>query len=107
MAPRTRNRYCQAHGRFAELLPTFSLMLSCIDDLDLLLSKYVQHLWEEGDTRCWANDCIAAIQYYIPDSKRRLPLSWSLIQAWGRLELPALALPFDPFLLGAFCGGLL
>ena len=61
VAPRTRNRFCQAYGRFVEVLFTLFLMLSCVDDFDLLLHTYVQHLWGEGDTRCWANDCIAGI----------------------------------------------
>ena len=39
VAPRTRNRYCQAYGRFVDLLVTFSLMLSCIADVDSFLSK--------------------------------------------------------------------
>ena len=107
VAPGTRRRYAKAYAAFSSFVAARSITLRSIGDVDASLALYVESLWEEGEPKPNASDTVASLQYYLPSCKHRLPLSWSLIGAWGRHELPTRALPLTPDLLTAFCGGLL
>ena len=63
------------------------------DDLDLVVSAWVEHLWHEGDGRSVATDTIAALGWKVPSYKGHLRGSSELCKAWGRTELPARAPP--------------
>ncbi|CAE8601716.1 unnamed protein product, partial [Polarella glacialis] len=69
--------------------------------LDALASVYVEHLWEEGEPKCWAGDTLSGLGHFFPASKPRLNGSWRLHAAWGRAELPARAMPFTALIVYA------
>ena len=107
VAAQTRNRYCKAYARLSAFAQEREVRITRVEDLDMLLSWYIETLWQEGDPRPYANDAAAAVQYYFPAARRNLNLAWSLCAAWGRHELPAQALPLTPSMLAGFCGAFL
>ena len=104
----TERRYVLAYGRVCQFL-TLQCLLPIVDlmALDSATSRYVECCWEEGDPKNYASDALAGLQYFLPCCKGNLPLSWGLVAAWQRHELPGRALPFTPEVLAAVCGALL
>ena len=78
-----------------------------MDHLDQCLAQFIETCWEEGEPRPWANDTIAALQFFVPSVKQSLGLSWALAGAWSRRELPARALPVTPQVVAALAGAFL
>ena len=75
--------------------------------MDKATSAYIETIWEEGDPKCWASDVLASLQCVVPLVKGHLTLSWTLVAAWNRHELPSRALPFTPQIAAGFAGALL
>ena len=108
IAPSTRKRYVTAYFRFTVFCNVFGLLpIIDTDHLDQCLARFIETCWEEGEPRPWANDTIAALQFFVPSVKHCLGLSWSLAGAWARRELPARALPITPQVVAAIAGGFL
>ena len=61
--------------------------------LDLEVSAFIEELWEQGDPKGWAGDCLSGLGHFIPACKPSLVGSWRLHSAWGRAELPCCAPP--------------
>ena len=77
-------------------------MPAVASDYDTWLAQYVEFLWLEGESKNAASSTLAAVQYYVPQLRKQLPLSWKLKSAWDNLELPCQAAPLTPVLLFAF-----
>eukprot|EP00435_Cladocopium_sp_Y103_P028712 s218_g7.t1 len=73
-------------------------------DVADILSAYIEHLWEDGDTKTAASYAMAAVQFHHPALKGQLTKPWKLLALWGRLEQPRRATPLDPSLVVAFAG---
>ena len=65
----------------------------CRDELDTVVSEYVEALWQEGEGRNRAADTLSGIQWAVPGYKGLLRGAWNLIGAWQRNELPERAPP--------------
>ncbi|CAE8717690.1 unnamed protein product, partial [Polarella glacialis] len=74
---------------------------SSVAQLDALASVYVEHLWEEGEPKCWAGDTLSGLGHFFPACKPCLNGSWRLHAAWGRAELPARAMPLTALIVYA------
>ena len=106
VAARTRNRYAKAYAAFARYVRQYDLLLSSLDVFDVTAAGYVGMLWEDGESKSHCQDLLASLQYYIPALRHNLALSWSMLAAWNRHEMPTRAMPMTPQILAAFCGGL-
>lgn len=102
VSPKTEARYLASVSRFLEFLisqgkpyPSSFLVL------DLEVSQFIEELWEQGDPKGWAGDCLSGLGHFIPPCKPYLVGGWRLHAAWGRAELPCRAPPFTPLLLYA------
>ena len=71
---------------------------------DLLVSEYLNHLWEEGEGRALGSNTLAALQFKCPHLRKNLPSSWRLLSAWHKRELPMSAPPLTVPLLYSLCG---
>ena len=71
---------------------------------DLLVSEYLNHLWEEGEGRALGSNTLAALQFKCPHLRKNLPSSWRLLSAWHKKELPMRAPPLTVPLLYSLCG---
>ena len=67
--------------------PTTSL------ELDLILCKYMDFLWEDGEAVDLAGSTLSAIEFRILPLRKKLSGAWKLIGCWRKLELPLQAPP--------------
>ena len=102
VSPKTEERYLTSVSRFLEFLiahgkpyPQSFLIL------DREVSLFIEELWEQGDPKGWAGDCLSGLGHFIPSCKPYLVGAWRLHAACGRAELPCRAPPFTPLLLSA------
>ena len=76
------------------------------DELDYQIAEYLEFLWE-ADQKCnLAGDTISGISHQT-NAKRKLPLSWRLLGAWKRHEVPIRAPPMSRLMALAIAGAAL
>ena len=100
----TKERYeiaLAAAAHFAHVSPTELLRMPGLDEI---LSSYLEHLWEDGESRTMASYSLAAVQFHRPSLRGQLRQSWQLLSLWNKLEQPRRATPLDPQMLMAFAG---
>ena len=102
VAPRTLEWYFHAVWLFLEFLQMHaSSYPSSFLTLDGRLCEYIEHLWQNGDSKAFASDCLSGLGHYILQCKKHLAGAWRLHGSWTRAELPARALPFTPVIVYA------
>ena len=78
----------------------------CLDNAayDSMLSEFIEHCWEGGQTRALAGNALSGSLAAYPELRRRGSLneSWFFLQAWSRIEIPNRAPPMPPIVLLAF-----
>ena len=102
---KTHARYTDCFEKFRKfhrLTSEFSLPEASF--FDEMVGEFIEHLWEEGDTKSEASYTLAAIQFFRPQSKGHLQWSWKLAKAWNKIELPTRATPLTPDLLMSLAG---
>ena len=57
-------------------------------DLDLCLCAFIEHVWEEGDSKSWALNAISAVTHFMPAVRGKTPGSSRLMKGWTKTELP-------------------
>ena len=72
---------------------------------DLALCSFVESLWEDGDSKNEAIDCVSGVLHYLPQLKGKVPGSKRLLVAWSKCELPARASPLNTFFFLAALAG--
>ena len=72
--------------------------------LDMAVSEYIEHLYQEGDTVGMASNALAALQYFHPECIGKLKYSWKLIGLWRRIEPPTQVTPFTDLTALALAG---
>ena len=101
--PAPRLRYAKNFQLFVLFLyQSLGYLPTTPADYDMWLSKYVEFLWHKGEAKAIATFTLAAVQYYVPQLRKQLPLSWKLKSTWDSLELPCQAAPMTPDILFAF-----
>jgi hypothetical protein len=100
----TLDRYTRAVCAFLGYLDQegFSLAQD-YEELDGQLCLWIEHLWQDGDGRSFANDTISGVQLYLL-TQRKFFGSWKLLSTWKRLELPSRAPPLPPEVALALAG---
>jgi hypothetical protein len=100
VAAKTEDRYFTSVSRFLDFLKVSRKRYpSSFILLDRDVCEFVEYLWEQGDPRSWASDCLSGLGHLIASCKPYLVGSWRLHAAWGRTELPVRDPPFTPVLL--------
>eukprot|EP00438_Fugacium_kawagutii_P015982 Skav227119 [mRNA] locus=scaffold199:491231:496900:+ [translate_table: standard] len=103
--PRTKARYEVSLQRFFRFLKGEALSLpKKREQMDALVSDYLEHLWSSGEGRAEGSTILAALQDNDPKLKHRLPGSWRLMKAWVTHEVPNRAPPFSEQVLQAMVG---
>ena len=101
----TLTRYQEAFGDLVNFARApRQALLQDGGQLNLVLKNYIEHLWEDGDTRTMASYALAAAQYFAPQHKRQISEAWRLVSLWSRLEQPIRATPLSPEMRLAFAG---
>ena len=101
----TKSRYKQGLQDFFSFLQHENLKLPTKrDDMDSLVSDYLEYMWSEGEGRAAASTFLAALQDHDPKLKSCLPGSWRLMKTWSTHELPSRAPPMTEQVLRAMVG---
>ena len=102
---RTKARYEKARARFYVFLKHENIPIpKRRQDLDLILSEYIEHLWSTGEGRALANDTAAGLQDKDPRLRGLLPASWRLLKTWSVNEVPNRAPPLPEIVLHSLVG---
>ncbi len=67
-----------------------------------MVAQFIEDLWQEGEAKSMASYTVASVQHFLPEMRNNLRCAWRLVRAWGKLEMPERATPFEPFMLWAF-----
>ena len=75
-------RYTAAVFAFTSYLLSLGLTQSRTwDGLDRQISKYLEHLWQEGEAKGLAADTLCGVQHHL-SVRRKFTGSWRLYSAW-------------------------
>ena len=103
--PNTKKRYRDALNNFFAFLKSENLVLpKKRDDMDPLVSDYVEHLWSTGCSRAESSNFLAGLQDFDPKLKHHLPGAWRLMKTWTVQETPNRAPPLSEKVLHAMVG---
>ena len=72
--------------------------------LDDMLQRWIEDLWETGETKNLPNDAISGLQHFIPALRGQLWGASRFLSAWGRHELPTRATPLSALFVSALAG---
>lgn len=97
-------RYHKTVSRFMAFVLEFNYFISTWDDLDEVVSEWLEHMFHEGEHKTLASDGLAGLQFFLPQAMGRLKHSWKLARVWQRLEPPQRVLPLSPAVVIAFAG---
>jgi hypothetical protein len=102
VAKTTQSRYLEAVSRFLAFLKGqgYSYPTS-FPLLDSKVCEFIESLWQGGDPKAFASDCLSGLGHFVPQCKKFLIGAWRLHGSWSRAELPARALPFLPVMVYA------
>ncbi len=64
-------------------------------ELDEAVSEFLEEVWAEGGLSSTARFLVAGVQHFVPNARRHLEMSWTLVRAWSRLEPPVRAVPLS------------
>ena len=67
--------------------------------LDEKIADWIQHKFEAGYPLNGVADCLSGIHYFLPQSRRQLPVAWKLFSVWRKIEVPSRAPPITEDLL--------
>jgi hypothetical protein len=103
--PKTKARYKMGLQGFFEFLTSEGLELPRkVDDMDPIVSDYLEYMWSQGEGRAAASTFMAALQDFMPKLKNKLPGAWRLMKTWTTHETPSRAPPLTEPVLKAMVG---
>ena len=101
----TKTRYKTALDNFLNFLNNEGLALpKKRDNMDNLVSDYLEYMWAQGEGRASASTFLAALQDFDPKLKNNLPGSWRLMKTWSTHETPSRAPPMTEPVMRAMVG---
>ena len=95
ISSQTRSRYLA--GLYL-LFPVLDLVKR-VEDLDFLLSDWLQEMWSHGEPLYKVSDALCALHFYEPWSRKRIPNVWRLFAVWRKLEVANRAPPLTAVLV--------
>ena len=105
VSPKTLSRYKNAVLCFFALLKANDMSHGRNPiEVDLHVSIYIESLWDEGESRSLATDCLSGLQMFLPCLKRNMFGAWRLVTAWQKHELLCRAPPLLPLFVLAMAG---
>ena len=101
----TVERYIESFNLFINYLAqTQRRWPTTAAEYDVLVSEFLEFLWDQGEPKSVATNVLASLHYFVPQLRRNLPRSWKLKAIWDKLELPCQAIPLDLEMLFSFVG---
>ena len=97
-------RYKTAVLTLLSFLSVHKFLPQSFIQLDSCVSEFVEGMWAEGEPHALVTDALAGLQYFVPQFRKHLFLSWRLLNVWEKKEPPKRALPMHPVLLLGMAG---
>lgn len=66
---------------------------SSMEDLDEQIADWIEGEFQKGSPINIVADGLSGFHYFMPSSRRRLPVSWKLFSNWRKMEIPSRAAP--------------
>jgi integrase len=103
--PRLRKRYGIAVERFFIWMSRmgYTLDLNFLEFDDRLV-EFIETLWQCGDPKSFAADLLSGVGRFERSLRKHMPLAWSMLDTWSKLELPVRATPLCPTTANAIAG---
>jgi len=98
------DRYLKGVEAFLDFAQDFDYVVQHWEDLDEVVSAWLEHIFHDGEHKSLASDALAGIQFYLPQAMGRLKHSWKLAKVWQKLEPPRRVLPLSPLMVRAMAG---
>ena len=100
VSPKTQQRYYVAVRQLFPIIED----ATTFEHMDDLVSEWVEDRFSSGEPLNTIADGLSGLHYFIPASKKKLPLSWKLFSVWRKYEIPSRAPPITADLVIAFAG---
>lgn len=94
---KTQARYYTAVSQICKTVTTASSM----EDMDEQIADWIEDQFHRGAPLNTIADGLSGIHYFIPSTRRRLPVSWKLFAIWRKMEISSRAPPLPEDLLWA------
>lgn len=94
---KTQERYYSAVSTLCKTVTDAASM----DDLDDQVADWIQKEFELGAPLNTVADALSGLHYFVPATRRKMPMSWKLFGIWRKTEIPARAPPLPEDLLWA------
>ena len=92
---RTQERY---HQGLQKLLPHLD-GIKATRHLDDVVTDWIQHVWETGESIHTVSDALCGLQHYQPWTKYKIPQAWRLFRVWRKVESPNRAPPLTAMIV--------
>ena len=97
-------RYCTSTEAFMTFAEDRNFQVTEWDQLDEIVSCWLEHIFHDGEHKTLASDGLAGIQFFIPQALGKLKHSWKLAKVWQKLEPPRRVLPLSSLMVRAMAG---
>ena len=101
----TKTKYTRTVQKFFTANAFFKLRtLGSTMELDLCLCAYIEHLWQDGETKGLAGDTLSGLEYFIKPLRGKVRGAWRVFTASTKKELPNQAPPLPIGVMFALVG---
>ena len=85
----TQSRYYLAVSAICKVIHDTASM----EDFDEQIADWIESEFRKGSPLNIVADGLSGIHYFLPSTRRRLPVSWKLFANWRKIEVPSRAAP--------------
>ena len=72
------------------------------DELDEQVAEWVENEFKSGTPLTTVADALSGLHFFIPSTRKKLPISWKLFGTWRKVEIPSRAAPLPEDVAWAF-----
>ena len=67
--------------------------VSSVEDMDDQIADWIEMQFHKGAPLNLIGDALSGIHYFLPSTRKRLPVSWKQLAVWRKMEVPSRARP--------------
>ena len=97
ISKQTQSRYYVAVSAICKVVDEITSM----EDLDEQIADWIELEFRKGSPINIVADGLSGFHYFMPSSRRKLPVSWKLFANWRKMEVPSRAAPLPKDVLWA------
>ena len=85
----TQSRYYLAVSKLCKTVSAVESM----EDMDEQIADWIEVQFHKGVPLNLIGDALSGLHYFLPSTRKRLPVSWKLFGVWRKMEVPSRAPP--------------